>query len=164
MEVPCSRYILILLKNVDRYALQFCYTINLIFKEEIMFNFMKKAESATTEAQASTTQSTFKDIRPQWKTLAQERKITKEDIAALCIYRSLIKGEGKEGAISRLKKAFKPVTNPVKIENGAYPFGSLQSALWSIKYSNIMDWLDEPQKVAIIAIAKDIKISGGELS
>lgn len=125
---------------------------------------MKKADTATNEAQASTTQSTFKDIRPQWKALAQERKITSSDIAALCIYRSLIKGEGKEGAISRLEKAFKPISNPVKIENGAHPYGSLQSALWSIKYSNFIEWLDEPQKAGIIAMAKDIKIRGGELS
>jgi len=129
-----------------------------------MFNFMKRAETATQEAQASTTQTTFKDIRPQWKSLAAERKITKEDIAGLCIYRALVKGEGKEGAISRLKKAFKPVTNPVKIENGAYPYGSLASALWSVKYSTFVQWLDEKDRDSIIAIAKDIKVRGGEIS
>ncbi len=132
-----------------------------------MFNFMKKAETATQEATASTTQVAFKDIRPQWKTLANERKITKSDIAALCIYRSLVKGEGKEGAISRLQKAFKPITNPVKIENGAYPYGSLESALWSIKYSNFIEFLDggldDGIKAQMIAMSKEIKIKRNEI-
>ena len=125
-----------------------------------MFNFMKKANTATTEAQASTTQATFKDIRPQWKTLAQERKITKEDIAALCIYRSLIKGEGKEGAISRLKKAFKPITNTTKLENGADPQGALKSAIWSIKYSKFAEWLDKDELAALLEAAKKTKDAG----
>lgn len=128
-----------------------------------MFNFMKKADTATQEAPASTTQETFKDIRPQWKALAQERKITREDIATLCIYRSLIKGEGKEGAISRLRKAFRPITNPVKLENGAHPYGALRSALWMTKHSTFVTWLDDEPRQALLALAKDIKVVVGDI-
>jgi len=128
-----------------------------------MFNFMKKADTATQEAQASTTQVTFKDIRPQWKALAAERKITREDIAALCIYRSLIKGEGKEGAISRLRKSFSPITNPVKLENGAYPYGSLASALWMTKHSTFITWLDDESKQSLLILAKEIKVVMGDI-
>jgi len=128
-----------------------------------MFNFMKKAESATQEAQASTTQTAFKDIRPLWKALAEERKITKEDIAALCIYRALVKEQGKEGAISRLQRAFKPVTNTVKLENGAAPYGALDSALWLVKRSTFITWLDEEPKQAVLALAKEIKIKDGSI-
>jgi hypothetical protein len=122
-----------------------------------MFNFMKKADTATTEAQASTTQPTFKDIRPLWKALAKERKITKEDIAALCIYRAMVKGEVPEGAKTRLEKAFKPITNPVKLENGADPHGALKSAIWSIKYSKFAEWLDKDQFAALLEAAKNTK-------
>ena len=125
-----------------------------------MFNFMKKADEA---AATTSTQTTFKDIRPQWKALAKERKLDSSDMAALCIYRSMIKGEGKEGAISRMHKSFKPITNPAKLENGAHPYGSLSSALWSIKYSTFITWLDEDTKTTLFAIAKDIKAMGKEI-
>lgn len=125
-----------------------------------MFNFMKKADEA---AATTSTQPAFKDVRPQWKALANERKLDSADMAALCIYRSMIKGEGKEGAISRLRKSFKPITNPIKLENGAYPFGSLASALWRIKYSTFIGWLDVDTQTALLAIAKDINAMGKEI-
>lgn len=128
-----------------------------------MFNFMKKADTAIQEAPASTTQLTFKDIRPQWKALAQERKITREDIAALCLYRALVKEQGKEGSIGRLQRAFKPITNKVKIDNGAYPYGALDSALWMVKNSTLITWLDEEPKQALLALAKEIKVKGGSI-
>jgi len=105
----------------------------------------------------------MKDIRQQWKALAAERKITREDIAALCIYRALVKEQGKNGAISRLQKSFKPITNPVKLENGAYPYGSLESALWAIKNSTLITWLDEEEKQQLLSYAKEIKVHGKEI-
>lgn len=129
-----------------------------------MFNFIKKAVEATTEATNATSEAVQpKDIRPLWKALAAERKITREDIVALCIYRSLRKGEGKEGAISRLQKSFKPITNLVKLENGAYPYGSLESALWRLKNCTFMSWLSESEKQEILSLAKEIKIKGKEI-
>jgi hypothetical protein len=124
-----------------------------------MFNFMKKAETATivTEAQTEQAQKSFTDIRAKWKALSADRKITKEDIAALCIYRSLIAGEGKEGAISRLKKSFKPITNPVKLENGMDPYGALKSAIWGTRHSVVLTWLEPQEKAALQALATELQ-------
>jgi hypothetical protein len=105
----------------------------------------------------------MKDIRQQWKALAEKREIKSEDIAALCIYRALVKNEGKEGAIARLRKSFNPVTNPVKIENGAAPYFALSTALWSVKYSTLLTWLDEEGKTAVVALSKEIKIKDKEI-
>ena len=121
---------------------------------------MKKAETATQEAPASTTQATFKDIRPLWKALAKERKITKEDIAALCIYRAMVKGEVPEGAKTRLQRAFKPITNTTKLENGADPQGALKSAVYSIKYSKFAEWLSKDELAALLEAAKKTKDAG----
>jgi len=111
-----------------------------------------------TEAQKSIT-----DIRAQWKALAASREITREDIAALCIYRSMYTGEGKEGAISRLQKSFKPISNLVKLENGAYPYGALDTALWLAKKSTLVSWLTEEERTELLSIAKEIKIKGKEI-
>lgn len=103
----------------------------------------------------------MKDIRQNWKALASDRKIKSEDIAALCIYRALVKEQGIEGALSRLHKSFKPITNPVKLANGADPTLSLKNALWSTKYSAFKEWLTEeefkPPWEMAHAIRKDLK-------
>jgi len=125
-----------------------------------MFNFTDKAETATQEASASTTQSTFKDIRQQWKALASERKITKEDIAALCIYRAMVRDEVPVGAKSRLRRAFNPITNKTKLENGARPYGSLESAVNSIKYSTFATWLDKNELAALLEAARTTRSAG----
>jgi hypothetical protein len=119
-----------------------------------MFNFFK-AKKATAEVTEPTVSETkIKDIRPHWKALAADRKITKEDIAALCIYRAMFKEQVPEGAKTRLHRAFKPITNKVKLENGAYPYGSLESAMYSIKYSAFAKWLNEEEMKALLAAAK----------
>lgn len=126
-----------------------------------MFNFFKPAQ-ATTEAINTTSEATkpIKDIRPQWKALAAAREITKEDIAALCIYRAVRKGQIPEGAVSRLQKSFKPITNKTKLENGAYPYGSLDTAMNSIKYSNFAKWLDEAELKQLLDAVKSTKTAG----
>jgi hypothetical protein len=103
------------------------------------------------------------DIRQQWKALAAERKITRGDIAALILYRTLVKGQGKEAAIAKLRKSFIPIANPIKLQNGAYPYGALESALWSVKYSTVFTWLQEDEKEKLVALAKEIKIKGSEI-
>lgn len=127
-----------------------------------MFNFLKKADEAKTEATNTTSEAAkpIKDIRPQWKALAAAREITKEDIAALCVYRALRKEQVPEGAKSRLHKSFKPITNKVKLENGAYPYGSLETALNSIKYSNFAKWLDEDELKQMLDAVKTTKNAG----
>lgn len=112
-----------------------------------------------TEATSEQTR-TLKDIRPLWKARAAERKITKQDIAALCIYRAMIKGEVTEGAKSRLHKSFAPITNEVKLANGAAPYGSLETALYSIKYSCFAEWLDAEQLKQLMEAAKATREAG----
>lgn len=123
---------------------------------------MKKTEEVKTEATNTTSESvkTIKDIRPQWKALAAAREITREDIAALCVYRALRKEQVPEGAKSRLHKSFKPITNKVKLENGAYPYGALESALNSIKYSNFAKWLDKEELEQMLDAVKATKNAG----
>lgn len=109
-----------------------------------------------TEAQASPA-VTFTDIRPQWRKLAAERKITKEDIAALCLYRSMLRGGEKEDTLARLRKSFKPVTNIVKLDNGAYPYGSLQESLRMLKYSTVITWMTSEEAALLLSLAKSIE-------
>jgi len=105
----------------------------------------------------------MKDIRQNWKALAAERKITSQDIAALCIYRALHKEQGKEGSIERLRKSFKPITNTIKLDNGAYPYGALSSALWMVKHSTLITWLDEADQKAMLDLAREIKPQGSDI-
>lgn len=87
----------------------------------------------------------MKDIRQQWKAHAASKKITSQDIAALCIYRALVKEQGQEGALSRLQKSFTPITNPVKLANGQAPSAALKFALWYVGQSVMVDWLTEEE-------------------
>jgi len=105
-------------------------------------------------------QKKIQDIRPQWKALAAKREITKEDIAALCIYRAVFKGQIPEGGKTRLLKSFKPITNPVKLNNGADPNGALISALHSIKYSHFAEWLDKEELQQLVDAAKETLKAG----
>lgn len=92
----------------------------------------------------------MKDIRQAWKAIAADRKITSTDIAALCIYRTLLKEQGVAEAVARLKKSFSPVSNSVKLANGAAPYYSLHLALKSIQFSvyknsTLARWLPEEE-------------------
>jgi hypothetical protein len=113
-----------------------------------------------TTADTSASSKSFTDIRPQWKALAADRKITSQDIAALCIYRSMIKGKGKDDAIERLRRSFIPVTNPIKLANGAAPFWGMTLALYMIRNSTLIEWLSPDEKQELLLIAKSIKITG----
>lgn len=92
----------------------------------------------------------------QWKALAEKREITSQDIAVLCIYRSLYKNEGKDGAIKRLRKSFSPVTNSVKLENGVLPYYSLHLALTCVKQSPVMGWMDKDIAEQLFSIARSV--------
>ena len=130
-----------------------------------MFNFLKSRKDTQVTTQVITitpevivqeTPIVFKDIRPQWKDLAAKHNISKADMAALCVYRSLVKNQGKEGAIGRLQKSFKPITNPVKLANGAHAHRAVKEALRSISYSTFKTWLSEDELKAVITLAKEI--------
>ncbi len=128
-----------LLTMFELTALQFCFTLKLI-KGTIM-----------------------KDIRQQWKALAADRKITSEDIAALCIYRALFNEQGKEDSVDRLSKSFKPITNQVKLDNGIHPYGSLSIALNLVKRSTLFTWLDEADQKTMLDLAREIRPYGNEI-
>ena len=150
-----------------------------------MFNFLKsnkdevKTEVITvTEATAEETPKAFTDIRPQWKELAGKKELTSSDMAALHIYRAIVKGEGLEGAKSRLKKAFRPITSEKKLINGAQAWGGYQAALHGISYlswrynaetrkganvkvyTTAATWLNESELKTLLEIAEQLKKEG----
>ena len=85
----------------------------------------------------------MKDIRTLWKARAAAKAISSLDLAALCIYKSLLaEEEGLEGASTRLHKAFTPVTNPRKLANGCTPYSTAQSAILFAYRSTVATWLD----------------------
>ena len=102
----------------------------------------------------------MKDIRKLWKAHAADRKITSEDIAALCIYRALIKEQIPDGAKQRLHKSFKPITNAKKLAGGTRPHQSLEASVNTIKYSQLAKWLDEDELKLLLEAAKNIKMVG----
>lgn len=106
----------------------------------------------------------MKDIRNQWKALAADRKITREDITALCLYRALVREQGKPGAIARLSRSFRAITNPTKLANGAEPLGSLETSLWRIRNSTLFSWLEKPEQDQMLAFAREFKITGQEIA
>lgn len=113
----------------------------------------------TTEAPASSAQS-YTDIRAKWKALAADRKITKEDISALCIYRALLRDEDIEGAQIRLRKSFSPITNSIKLENGAKAYYQLNLSLQRIRSSTLYSWLTGEEQGRLIKIVIDMHIAG----
>lgn len=137
-----------------------------------MFNLFK-TKTQETPIQETNIQLSFKDIRQNWKQLAKDKKITKEDVAALCLYRALLKtstpddtaraiiiGNGKEAALSRLKKSFKEVTNTIKLANGAAPYGAAESALRMVKYSTVLTWLGENEQKIMIELGRALANEG----
>jgi hypothetical protein len=92
----------------------------------------------------------MKDIRTLWKARAAAKEISSYDIAALCIYKSLRAEEDLEATKTRLRKAFTPVRSPIKLENGATPYGSLRTSLYSIKWSVFPTWLTEEELAPIL--------------
>ena len=90
----------------------------------------------------------YTDIRQQWKAHAASKKITARDMAFYVLYSAVRRELGTDETMRLLKKAFVPITNSKKLDNGAYPYGALRSALG--KYSapsTILLWLT-PAEIA----------------
>jgi hypothetical protein len=84
-----------------------------------------------------------------WKQLAHEKKLTRYDMAFYCLSKALLEynklqlqndynTQGpsptqKSLAIRLLQQSFTPVTKPIKLANGARPYGSLEDSLFLIK-------------------------------
>ena len=103
----------------------------------------------------------MKDIRQNWKTISSAKTITSTDVVALCIYRTLQQEESVAEALQRLKKSFTPITNSIKLANGATPHFSLRTTLagfWYLKYNNssLTRWLPEENYEAVRAMALEL--------
>jgi hypothetical protein len=122
-----------------------------------MISFFNKSDKDTATEAHTSTQTSNTDVRENWKALAADRKITSSDIAALCIYRSILRGEGATGAESRLRKSFFPITNQVKLDNGAAAYGALNSALWLTRHSTFYTWLTQSEQIAMWNIALELR-------
>ena len=112
--------------------------------------------SFTNHVTEEKSQPVFTDTRAKWKALAADRTITRSDVAARCVYLSIIRGEDIECVKARLLKAFWPITNKVKLDNGAAPYGSMKAAIWLIRYSTFYSWLTTEEKNVIWKMAIDL--------
>lgn len=125
-----------------------------------MFNLFKGQSAKIEEVVAAPViaeKKAYTDIRPQWRALAADRKITREDIAALCLYKAMLKDQVPALAVTKLQKAFKAVSNPVKIENGAAPFAARDAAMNAVKYSTLTGWLTAEEQTKLMDAAKSTK-------
>ena len=123
-----------------------------------MFNLFKTKTVLEIQKEAPT-QLVFEltqDVRPLWKELASKKGITRSDMAALCIYRSSFKGEGIEGAKFRLLKSFSPVTNTIKLANGAAPYYAMYDALMYIHCSTFIKWLGIEETKSFMKVVQEI--------
>jgi hypothetical protein len=71
-------------------------------------------------------------FKETFKSLAKSKKINRCDMALLCLVRATEKEDPLVHAKVLLKKAFTPVMNKKKLENGAHPYASLWIALTGI--------------------------------
>jgi len=108
-----------------------------------------------------------------WKQLAANKALTSSDMAVLAISKAVHEEQRLKKADSNstvdalelakhyLKKNFKPITKPIKLENGAYPYGSLYVALWNLSgcesFKAFADFWSEEDRNKILEIAKTIK-------
>jgi hypothetical protein len=94
------------------------------------------------------------NIRAFWKQLADKKEITRNDIAALCLLKALRKDDPSL-AVNYLKESFKPVTNTIKLANGAYPYYALWDALCGVTTCQVAQQLtvEEKEKLRLLATA-----------
>lgn len=72
-----------------------------------------------------------------WKQLAKDKAITKEDVVALCLHKSIQYNDIWQADVL-LKKSFTPITNAVKLTNGSHPNESLYLALRWVQNSSYL--------------------------
>ena len=96
----------------------------------------------------------------RWLELAKNKNITAADCATLCLYRTILKsddvGQQTENAVMHLKRAFSPISNTVKLENGASKYAALKQSLALLKYSNFFLALEFPAQEKISTLAKEV--------
>ena len=126
--------------------------------KEIM-SLVSVQETQITEEQRAANRAQRIEVKAIWKKLADARTITIQDIAALCLLRSLESGDTANIKI-RLRRAFSPITNKIKLDNGAAPYGSLERALRWVYSSEFAKQLPEAIMEKIKAAAKEVLSKG----
>jgi hypothetical protein len=126
--------------------------------QEIM-SLVSVQETQITEEQRAANRAEHAAVKAIWKILADARTISAQDIAALCLLRSL-KSEDTENTKARLHRAFSPITNEIKLKNGSTPYGSLERALRWLKYSEFAKQLPEATLKEMEALAKETLSKG----
>jgi len=99
----------------------------------------------------------MKDIRNLWKAHAATKTITREDIAALCLYRTLVQEQTAEDAKQKLFRSFSPISSPTKLANGSRPYDAMTYALGTVRYSVFAKWLDADDFARIEELAKETR-------
>jgi hypothetical protein len=112
---------------------------------------------STQETQATKEQRI--KITAIWKELADAKTISSEDVAALCLLRFL-KSKNTEDIKARLHRSFSPITNKIKLENGAAPYGALERALRLLRYSEFAKQLPLDTLKEMEALAKETLSKG----
>ena len=111
-----------------------------------------------TEDQRAALKAERAKVRAIWKELADARTILSQDIAALCLYKSLKLGD--EETKARLHRSFSPITNQIKLQNGCTPYEALEKSLRWLKYSEFAKKLPEETQKEMEALAKETLSKG----
>lgn len=126
--------------------------------QEIM-SLVSAQETQITDEQRAARKADREAVKAVWKKLADAKLISAQDIAALCLLRSL-KSSDTENTKVRLHRAFTPITNKIKLENGAVPYGSLEKSLRWIKYSEFAKQLPTDTLKEMESLAKEVLNEG----
>lgn len=112
-----------------------------------------------TEDQRAANRAEYAAVKAIWKKLADARTITCQDVAALCLYKSIKLGL-TDDTKARLHRSFKPITNQIKLQNGCTPFEALEKSLRWLKYSEFAKQLPEETQKQMEALAKETLSKG----
>jgi hypothetical protein len=116
-------------------------------------------------------EKTMNNFQTAWKQFAAQRSLTSSDMAVLCLSKAARKEDPQEAleqAKYYLKKSFNPITKPVKLANGAYPYWALWNALWDIEKSQVFKaysefWTKEARE-QVAAMAKKLIAGFGRVN
>lgn len=101
----------------------------------------------------------MENIKKLWKQLSDNKCATANDVAAYMIIRAIhSKSNDKiEVAKALLSRAFTPITNTNKLNNGCKPYDGLQRALIGTKYSRLLNELSALTLGVFLDIVKALK-------
>ena len=114
---------------------------------------------------------TMNNFQTAWKQLAAQRNLTSSDMAVLCLSKAARKEDPQEAleqAKYYIKKSFNPITKPIKLANGAYPYWALWNALWGIEkceaFKAYSEFWSEETRNRIIDMKKNLIAGYGKVS